>query len=193
MLSTTIRLAGRKIHIVRQMSDCDGCENHAAHARLEARSFLQNEITGGAYGDASALAAFRDLASADGLSGDVSRVLDSEVLGQIGWLLDTGRLIAVECRILALATPMVGVEAPKPGPRPRLRPTVVDAPVKTWVAIELLDDAGHPIANEKYVVTVPEGDVKSGQLDAQGRARIADIDPGTCKISFPDLHGQEWK
>jgi len=191
MLSTTIRLAGRSIHIVRQMSDCDGCQNHAAHARLDAQSFLQNQINVAVHGDASSLADFRELASTYGLLGDAQRVIDSEVLGHVGWLLETGRLIAVECRIPVLATPMVDVPKP-PGPRPRLRPTVVDPPVKTWVAIELLDDAGKPVPNEKYVVTVPEGVIKSGTLDAMGRARIPDIDPGTCKISFPNIHGREW-
>ncbi len=195
MLSTTIHVAGRRIHIVRQMSDCDDCDNHGAHARLELRSFLQDEINGGVHGNASALADFRDLASTFGLLRDVYRVIDSEVLEHVGWLLNTGRLMAVECRVPVQARPMVSQDAPPkpPGSRPRLRPTVVDPPVKTWVAIELLDDAGQPVANEKYVVTVPEGVVKSGTLDATGRARITDIDPGMCKISFPELDRREWK
>jgi hypothetical protein len=74
---------------------------------------------------------------------------------------------------------------------------VVDAPssrpVKTWVEIELLDDIGKPMGNERYLVKVPECVTKIGQLDTRGWARITDIDPGMCDISFPDIDGREWK
>jgi hypothetical protein len=195
MLSLTIRLAGRRIHLVRQTHDCDVCENHAAHVRLAARPFLRLELNSAAHGDAAALAAFRDLAATYGVLDSVHRVIDSEILAHVAWLLETGRLIAVECRVPVQANPMEAPAAPKStGSRPRPRiPVPVDEPIKTWVEIELLDDAGKPVANEKYLVTVPEGVVKSGNLDAKGRARITNIDPGTCEISFPDIDGREWK
>ena len=74
---------------------------------------------------------------------------------------------------------------PVPAPPARARP-------KTWVAIELVDEDGNPIAGEKYRVELPDGSVAEGALDAQGHARFDAIDPGSCKVSFPDIHATEW-
>jgi hypothetical protein len=30
-------------------------------------------------------------------------------------------------------------------------------------------------------------------LDSEGRARVDGIDPGTCKVSFPDRDAKDWK
>jgi hypothetical protein len=196
MSNVTIRLAGRRVHLVGHPRDCDLCENHAAHLRLEARPFLRAEISAAVHGDASALADFRGLVSASGLLYDVHRIIEPEVLKHVSWLLQTGRLIAVDCRLPVEANPMAARPASPPkssASRPRFAPMVFDTPIKTWVSIELLDDTGMPVANEKYLVTVPEGVIKSGTLDSKGRARITQIDPGVCKISFPDLDRREWK
>ena len=192
MLSVTIRLAGRRVHLVRQARECDDCSNHAAHARVEAQPFLQSEITSAVHGDASTLTDYRDLVSTFGLFHDVHRVGDSQVLEHVAWLLQTGRLIAVECRIPQQQSPMEAAPSAPPikAPRPR---QVAEEPTKTWVEIELLDAAGKPVPNEPYLVTVPEGLKKSGKLDGQGRARISGIDPGMCQISFPEIDGREWK
>jgi hypothetical protein len=56
-----------------------------------------------------------------------------------------------------------------------------------WIEIELLDDEGKPVANELYYVELPDGSSLSGRTDAQGRARVEGVDPGTAKVSFPDL------
>jgi hypothetical protein len=56
-----------------------------------------------------------------------------------------------------------------------------------WIEIELLDDAGKPVAGELYFVELPDGSSLSGRTDAQGRARVEGVDPGTAKVSFPDL------
>ena len=195
MLNITLRLVGRRLHLVRQIRDCDGCENQAAHARLDTRGFLQSEIDDAVQGNVSALADFRDLAATYGFLHDVHRITDSAVLEHVAWLLQTERLIAVECRVPILLT-LVAPRAASPTPaeaRPRPRPVVADEPMKTWVEIELLDQTGKPVPNEKYLVTTPEGVIKSGSLDEKGRARITDIDPGTCEISFPDIDGREWK
>lgn len=64
---------------------------------------------------------------------------------------------------------------------------------KTWIGIELIDDDGQPVASERYVITLPDGVRKQGTLDAQGRALIDQIDPGTCQVSFPDLDAREWR
>lgn len=56
-----------------------------------------------------------------------------------------------------------------------------------FIEIELKDDEGKPVADEAYFVELPDGSTKSGRTDANGYARIDGVDPGTAKISFPDL------
>lgn len=56
-----------------------------------------------------------------------------------------------------------------------------------WIEIELLDDEGKPVAGELYFVELPDGSSISGRTDGQGRARVDGVDPGTAKVSFPDL------
>jgi hypothetical protein len=56
-----------------------------------------------------------------------------------------------------------------------------------WIEIELLDDEGKPVAGELYFVELPDGSSLSGRTDGQGRARVEGVDPGTAKVSFPDL------
>jgi hypothetical protein len=59
---------------------------------------------------------------------------------------------------------------------------------KHWIEIELLDESGKPIAGEPYKVTLPDGStIADGTLDDKGRARVDNIDPGTCKVTFPNL------
>lgn len=56
-----------------------------------------------------------------------------------------------------------------------------------FIEIELRDEEGKPIPDEAYFVELPDGSTKSGRTDAKGFARIDGVDPGTAKISFPDL------
>jgi hypothetical protein len=56
-----------------------------------------------------------------------------------------------------------------------------------WIEIELLDDAGVPVADELYLVELPDGTKLTGRTDSAGKARVEGVDPGTAKVSFPDL------
>lgn len=75
-------------------------------------------------------------------------------------------------------------------------PAAADPPVspsKThWIAIQLVDEEGHAVPGEDYKVTLPDGTVVEGCLDAHGRARISGIDSGTCSVCFPGLDRQVW-
>jgi len=63
-----------------------------------------------------------------------------------------------------------------------------------WIEIEFQDEAGQPITGEPYRITLPDGTtVADGTLDEKGRARVANIDPGTCKVTFPNLDKEAWK
>jgi type VI secretion system secreted protein VgrG len=64
---------------------------------------------------------------------------------------------------------------------------------KSWIEIELVDEDGKPVPGEAYKVTLPDGEtVATGTLDEKGFARIEGIDPGTCKITFPNLDKDSW-
>ena len=68
------------------------------------------------------------------------------------------------------------------------------SPDKThWIAIELTDEEGHAIPYEDYTIALPDGTVIEGTLDKRGRARIAGIDAGSCKVSFPRRDQSSWK
>jgi hypothetical protein len=56
-----------------------------------------------------------------------------------------------------------------------------------WIEIVLTDDQGNPVAGEAYFVELPDGSSISGRTDANGRARVEGVDPGTAKVSFPDM------
>lgn len=58
---------------------------------------------------------------------------------------------------------------------------------------ELVDDEGLPVAFEAYQVELPDGSAIAGDLDGKGQARIEGIDPGNCKVSFPNRDAKDWK
>jgi hypothetical protein len=65
---------------------------------------------------------------------------------------------------------------------------------KSWIAIELVGEDGNPIPGEPYRVTLPDGTtVADGTLDDKGRARVENIDPGTCKVTFPNRDKSTWR
>jgi hypothetical protein len=35
--------------------------------------------------------------------------------------------------------------------------------------------------------------IADGTLDHKGNARVSNIDPGPCKITFPNLHQDAWE
>jgi hypothetical protein len=69
------------------------------------------------------------------------------------------------------------------------------APVEalTWVEVELVDDDGNSVGGEQYRLELPDGSLREGALDAQGLVRVDGIDPGTCRISFPNLDARDWR
>ena len=88
---------------------------------------------------------------------------------------------------------------------PPAQASVVDAPShdptseenknkKSWIEIELVDEDNNPVPGEKYRVTLPDGTtIAEGALDEKGRARVQGIDPGNCKVTFPNLDKTTWQ
>ncbi len=65
---------------------------------------------------------------------------------------------------------------------------------KSWIEIELVDEDKKPVPGERYRITLPDGTtLAEGTLDEKGRARVDGIDPGTCKVTFPDLDKDAWE
>jgi|SRR5882672_600680 len=63
---------------------------------------------------------------------------------------------------------------------------------KSWIEIELVDEAKAPVPGESYEITLADGSVAKGTLDGNGFARVDGIEPGTCKVTFPDLDKDAW-
>ncbi len=65
---------------------------------------------------------------------------------------------------------------------------------KSWIEIELLDQNKKPVPGEPYRVTLPDGQtLAEGTLDDKGQARVEGLDPGTCKVTFPQRDKRSWK
>jgi len=62
----------------------------------------------------------------------------------------------------------------------------------TWIEILLKDEQGAAVPGEPYEIEMPDGRVHSATLDHQGFARIDGIDPGTCKVRFPERCNDSW-
>ncbi len=62
---------------------------------------------------------------------------------------------------------------------------------KTFVEFQLLNERDEPIANEPYVLTLPDGTLMTGVLDAKGFVHVANIPRGSCNIKFPRLEDTE--
>ncbi len=62
----------------------------------------------------------------------------------------------------------------------------------TFIEIEMVDEAGDPVPGLAFVVELPDGTSRPGVLDDRGRARLDDIEPGECTITFPDLDKDAW-
>ena len=65
--------------------------------------------------------------------------------------------------------------------------------ITTWIEIELVGEDFRGIPNELYKITLPDGKVREGKLDSRGRARLEGMDPGKCKVEFPNLDKDAWE
>ncbi|MCB9845602.1 MAG: hypothetical protein H6811_06420 [Phycisphaeraceae bacterium] len=68
-----------------------------------------------------------------------------------------------------------------------------DADELTWIEIRLTDSGGRPAAGQRYEIELPDGRIDTGSLDQHGLARLENIVPGECGISFPELDEDDWE
>jgi hypothetical protein len=64
---------------------------------------------------------------------------------------------------------------------------------KAWIEIILVDAEGKPMPGVKYRITPPGGKPVEGTLNQYGQAGLYQIEPGNCKITFPDLDKDAWE
>ncbi|CAN96841.1 hypothetical protein predicted by Glimmer/Critica [Sorangium cellulosum So ce56] len=143
---------------------------------------------------------------ADGVHG---RVLLAEIGEALGIPVSTGpsfdpralgarlREALLDGRLHAYRMPYVASGARFAPPEPIERDAPAPAPRedKTWVGIQLMDDGDppQPVPFKRYRIELPDRSVREGLLDQNGQAVIVGIDAGTCKISFPQLHADDWR
>jgi hypothetical protein len=63
---------------------------------------------------------------------------------------------------------------------------------KDWIEIILVDMEGKPMPGVKYRITPPGGAPVEGRLNEHGQAGVYGIEPGNCKVTFPDLDKDAW-
>lgn len=61
------------------------------------------------------------------------------------------------------------------------------------ILCKLVDEEGLPVPGIKFAVTLPDNKVVKGSSNSNGEVFIKDIEPGTCKVEFPELHSDEWQ
>jgi len=59
--------------------------------------------------------------------------------------------------------------------------------LETYVEIELRNEDGKAMANEEYVLFLPDGSVRKGKLDGSGKKKEEKIPSGSCSVKFPNL------
>ena len=62
---------------------------------------------------------------------------------------------------------------------------------KYWIEVVLLDEDRWPVPDEPYSVTLPDGSIREGKLNAKGRVRISGIPEGPCQVKFPRISETE--
>jgi hypothetical protein len=63
----------------------------------------------------------------------------------------------------------------------------------SWIEIELIGEDDSPVVGQAYRLLLADNTVIEGTLDEKGLARIEGIEPGTCRLTFPDLDGEAWE
>ena len=57
---------------------------------------------------------------------------------------------------------------------------------KQWVEIKLLDDSGEPMIEQDYWIKDAEGGEHQGKTDKKGMAKLENLPPGDCEVSFSE-------
>ena len=113
-----------------------------------------------------------------------------DVLERIKRGLITGELVLVK-----VDRPCPSKIGPPVVPPPVPRPPVPPPLSKAWIKIRVIHADGAPVLGREYLLTLPNGEMKTGELKTAGpgsKERVGDntihlrgIDRGACSIKFP--------
>ncbi|MBI1926572.1 hypothetical protein HYR99_20305 [Candidatus Poribacteria bacterium] len=173
-------------------------ESHPADAVMEFRdtffalNFLRRFMT-----DPLSMMVLRNALAEELFYTGISKLTDHDILQQIAWQIVRGNVKIVVREDEAPRVSLMGRSAQAAAEVAEMEEVEAPAPAAeektSWVEIELVDEEGNPVAGEKYRIELPDGSIKEGVLNSQGWARVGNIDPGTCKISFPNFDANEWE
>jgi hypothetical protein len=62
-----------------------------------------------------------------------------------------------------------------------------------WVELDVQNEGGGPAGGVVYAVELPDGSIRKGRLDSQGRAKVQSPVQGQYKVSFPGLDASAWE
>jgi hypothetical protein len=155
--------------------------------RVSAYSFLRSLLH-----DSLSMVHARRILATISSSWDISRLNDHQVLEQLALQLVSGRFT-----IRRIPAFEMGPSSAKPLPEvsePEQAPEIVhEKEEKVWIEIMLVDETNHPVAGERFRILLPNGKKVEGKTDSRGMARVDNIDPGTCQVTFPYLDREAWE
>ena len=64
---------------------------------------------------------------------------------------------------------------------------------KSWIELKLVDEENNPVPGQGYEVVEGDDTTHTGSLDENGKAHVKLKNPGSCKVSFPDLDQGAWE
>lgn len=145
----------------------------------------------------------RRVASCCDDSAPLSRLTDDDVVALIAGLITSGS-VAV-CRAdshdrgndARPSMPSGGAVAAPTGPAftpSQLAGRRREEEVLHWITIELIDADDRPVPGEPYTLQLPDGEIRKGRLDSDGRAHVGGIKlAGQCQVCFPEIDAKEWR
>jgi len=151
-------------------------------------SSVAPEVTAELRHHAATATGLREITDFLGLPG---RIRACDVVELVSVQLERGQLVCMPHRPCGIASGFAipESEATDLSELTAAEPTAVEHVVE----LQLLDQDDVPIAGISYRLTLPDGSVRDGTLDAQGTARVSGLtsaDP--CEVCFPTLDGESW-
>ncbi len=62
-----------------------------------------------------------------------------------------------------------------------------------YIQIQVVDDDGQPVHGVAYELKLPDRRVRRGVTGGNGVIYYADLDPGSCELTFPELDQGTWE
>jgi hypothetical protein len=107
---------------------------------------------------------------------------------------DPGAVAEIKAEQIKTKSGKYGSEKVKPFKAPEPDEAEDEDEQTSWIEVELVDMEDNPVPGEAYEITLADGEtVASGTLDENGLARVDGTEPGTCKITFPNLDKDAWE